>query len=106
MMTNHDVPPARNAGTAAGGVKIVKLAQNTRKMRALSDTDGSVTNPSPAAVTQLLRAWSDGDEQALERLLPLVEVELRRLARGYMARERGGHSPANCARERSVPPPD
>jgi RNA polymerase sigma factor (TIGR02999 family) len=43
-------------------------------------------------VTHLLRAWSDGDETALERLLPLVEAELRRLARGYMARERGGHT--------------
>ena len=48
--------------------------------------------PSSAAVTQLLRAWSDGDEKALERLLPLVEAELRRLARGYMARERRGHT--------------
>ena len=51
-----------------------------------------MTIPSPPAVTQLLRAWSDGDENALERLLPLVEAELRRLARGYMARERGGHT--------------
>jgi RNA polymerase sigma factor (TIGR02999 family) len=47
---------------------------------------------SPGAVTQLLRAWSDGDEGALERLMPLVEAELRRLARGYMARERHGHT--------------
>jgi RNA polymerase sigma-70 factor (ECF subfamily) len=45
-----------------------------------------------ANVTTLLRAWSDGDETALERLLPLVEAELRRLARGYMARERPGHT--------------
>ena len=43
-------------------------------------------------VTQLLRAWSDGDERALEQLLPLVEAELRRLARTYMARERKGHT--------------
>jgi len=40
----------------------------------------------------LLRAWSDGDDDALERLLPLVEAELRRLARVYMARERRGHT--------------
>jgi RNA polymerase sigma-70 factor, ECF subfamily len=51
-----------------------------------------VTTSSPPAVTELLRAWSDGDESALERLLPLVEAELHRLARGYMARERGGHT--------------
>jgi RNA polymerase sigma factor (TIGR02999 family) len=43
-------------------------------------------------VTRLLRAWSDGDEAALEQLLPLVEAELRRLARGYMGRERRGHT--------------
>jgi RNA polymerase sigma factor (TIGR02999 family) len=43
-------------------------------------------------VTQLLRAWSDGDESALEQLVPLVEAELRRLARGYMGRERKGHT--------------
>ena len=44
------------------------------------------------SVTQLLKAWSDGDEHALEALLPLVEAELRRLARGYMRRERRDHT--------------
>lgn len=48
--------------------------------------------PPPGAVTELLRAWSDGDDGALERLVPLVEAELRRLARGYMRRERRGHT--------------
>ena len=51
-----------------------------------------MTTPSPPAVTDLLRAWSGGDEHALAQLLPLVEAELRRLARAYMARERGGHT--------------
>ena len=51
-----------------------------------------VATASSGAVTELLRAWSDGDEGALERLLPLVEAELRRLARGYMGRERRGHT--------------
>ncbi len=46
----------------------------------------------PAPVTALLRAWSGGDEAALGQLLPLVEAELRRLARAYMARERIGHT--------------
>ena len=46
----------------------------------------------PGAVTQLLRAWSEGDDGALERLTPLVEAELRCLARGYMGRERRGHT--------------
>lgn len=48
--------------------------------------------PSPGAVTELLRAWSDGDDGALEQLLPLVEAELRRIARAYMGRERRGHT--------------
>jgi RNA polymerase sigma-70 factor (ECF subfamily) len=38
-------------------------------------------------VTPLLRAWSEGNEQALERLIPLVYRELHRIARGCMARE-------------------
>jgi RNA polymerase sigma-70 factor (ECF subfamily) len=46
----------------------------------------------PPAVTELLRAWSNGDQTALERLISLVERELRRLARGYMARERHDHT--------------
>jgi RNA polymerase sigma-70 factor (ECF subfamily) len=52
----------------------------------------ALATPSPGAVTELLRAWSDGDEGALDRLLPLVEVELRRMARAYMGRERRGHT--------------
>ena len=47
---------------------------------------------SPQDVTQLLRAWSQGDEAALEQLVPLVEAELHRLARAYMSRERKGHT--------------
>jgi RNA polymerase sigma factor (TIGR02999 family) len=43
-------------------------------------------------LTQLLREWSGGDEQALERLVPLVYAELHRLARHYMAGERAGHT--------------
>lgn len=39
-------------------------------------------------VTRLLSAWSAGNEEALEQLMPLVYDELRRLARGYLAKER------------------
>src|SRR5262249_58055166 len=49
-------------------------------------------SPRPMSVTALLQAWSDGDDDALGALLPLVEAELRRLARAYMARERRGHT--------------
>ena len=52
----------------------------------------TLPTPSPGAVTELLRAWSDGDDGALARLTPLVETELRRLARGYMGRERREHT--------------
>ncbi|HZT69616.1 MAG TPA: sigma-70 family RNA polymerase sigma factor [Terriglobia bacterium] len=47
---------------------------------------------SPDEVTVLLRAWSEGDAQALDRLAPLVYKELHRIARGYMARERPNHT--------------
>jgi RNA polymerase sigma factor (TIGR02999 family) len=43
-------------------------------------------------LTRLLRSWSDGDQEALEKLSPMVYGELRRLARGYMRGERQGHT--------------
>ena len=43
-------------------------------------------------VTQLLVAWSDGDRSALNKLLPLVEGELHRLAHRYMSHERQDHT--------------
>lgn len=47
---------------------------------------------SSAGVTTLLDRWSRGDEAALRRLTPLVEGELRRLARAFMRKERRGHT--------------
>ena len=43
-------------------------------------------------VTQLLRAWSEGDQQALEKLTPLVYAELHRRAHWQMANERSGQT--------------
>lgn len=43
-------------------------------------------------VTQLLVDWRNGDKQALDRLMPLVYDELRRIASRYMKREREGHT--------------
>ena len=40
----------------------------------------------------LLRAWSDGDQRALDALTPIVYAELSRLAHRYMRRERADHS--------------
>jgi RNA polymerase sigma-70 factor (ECF subfamily) len=42
-------------------------------------------------ITQLLTAWSEGDQSALDRLAPLIHAELHRLAHHYMSRERPGH---------------
>ena len=47
--------------------------------------------PSTHEVTQLLRAWSEGDACAPEKLTPLVYEELRRAAHRHMAREQPGH---------------
>jgi len=43
-------------------------------------------------VTQLLIDWSNGDRAALDKLIPVVEEELRRLAHRYVSRERAGHT--------------
>jgi RNA polymerase sigma factor (TIGR02999 family) len=43
-------------------------------------------------MTQLLLAWGDGDQAALEKLTPLVYAELHRLAKGYMFGEQPGHT--------------
>jgi RNA polymerase sigma-70 factor (ECF subfamily) len=43
-------------------------------------------------VSTLLRAWSDGDQNALDKLAPIVYDELRRLAGYYLHQERPGHS--------------
>lgn len=48
--------------------------------------------PDPGGVSALLRAWSDGDQDALDGLMPLVHDELLRLAHRYMRRERHGHT--------------
>lgn len=51
-----------------------------------------MTTPSSQEITQLLLAWRDGDQAALEKLTPLVYAELHRLAKGYMLGERSGHT--------------
>jgi RNA polymerase sigma-70 factor, ECF subfamily len=51
-----------------------------------------MTEATPHEVTQLLRAWGQGDEAALAQLAALVEAELHRLAQGYMRREPEGHT--------------
>ncbi len=43
-------------------------------------------------ITRLLLAWGDGDQQALDQLMPFVYDELRRLAKGYMRHQRSDHT--------------
>ena len=42
-------------------------------------------------ITEQLKAWNDGDPQALDRLLPLVDRELKKIAHNYMRNERPGN---------------
>jgi RNA polymerase sigma-70 factor (ECF subfamily) len=51
-----------------------------------------MTTQSASAITVLLHAWGEGDQAAFEKLVPLVDAELRRLARHYMRGERAGHT--------------
>ena len=50
-----------------------------------------MSTPSPSEVTELLLAWGQGDTSALDRLMPIVYDELRRLAHRYMGGERPRH---------------
>src|SRR5215207_6367594 len=52
----------------------------------------TMTTPVPEEVSQLLRDWSDGDQAALDKVMPVVYQELRRLARHYMRNERADHT--------------
>jgi RNA polymerase sigma factor (TIGR02999 family) len=47
---------------------------------------------SPSDVTGLLHAWRDGDRESLNRLMPILEQELRRIATHYMRLERDNHT--------------
>ena len=46
----------------------------------------------PEGVTHLLKAWGNGEQKALDQLIPLVYTELHRLAHRYMDRERSAHT--------------
>jgi RNA polymerase sigma factor (TIGR02999 family) len=51
-----------------------------------------MTDPSSQEVTRLLIAWRQGEQAALDELIPLVYGELRRIAAHYLRRERRGHT--------------
>lgn len=58
----------------------------------MARNNASLDSKAPAAVTQLLQRWSQGDAQAFERVLPLVYGELRRLASRHLRQERSDHT--------------
>jgi RNA polymerase sigma-70 factor, ECF subfamily len=70
----------------------MKSCDNVRQQRVRPASKRGSAMPSARDVTQLLIAWSDGDQSALEKLTPLVHAELHRLARRYMAQEGQGHT--------------
>jgi len=58
----------------------------------MSKRSESVKVSPASAVSQLLKDWRQGDESALDKLIPLVYEELRKIAHYQMARERAGHT--------------
>jgi RNA polymerase sigma-70 factor (ECF subfamily) len=59
---------------------------------AFSTYSGVLMKLSPTDVTECLVAWSNGDQLAFDRLIPLVHAELHRLAKRYMGKEHSGHT--------------
>jgi len=68
------------------------MEERLEKGRGPSEPVREMTAKTSGDITQLLASWKKGDEQALESLLPLVYDELRSLARGYLRKERAGHT--------------
>ena len=56
------------------------------------DMEGGLTTAPSQEVTELLRAWSRGEEEAREKLIPLIYKDLRQRARRQMGRERQGNT--------------
>jgi RNA polymerase sigma factor (TIGR02999 family) len=79
------VRPAQQA-VRNGPIDVIGLAVATSSLRA-----AYMSAPHAHEVTNLLRAWTAGDEKALEKLTSLVYAELRRRAHRYMSREAPGH---------------
>jgi len=79
-MTLEDETIAADYGLVNPGCKVLKL------------WGGRMVLPSGHEVTQLLKAWTAGDQQALEKLTPLVYEQLHRVAQRYMAGQRPGHT--------------
>ena len=78
-------------GSFTMGIRIfLRRSINRERMRVLRDL--MVNSTPPPDLTQLLLAWNNGDRAALDRLMPVVYDELRRLARRYMRQEDPAHT--------------
>lgn len=64
----------------------------SRRMREEEGAEDRMSGERQHDVTRILHDWSGGDQNAPDRLMPFVYDELRRLARSFLARERGGHT--------------
>lgn len=80
--------PFRGGGTKPAATR---RGQNLGPAPVTSDAI-SCMDPPAGEVTKLLNAWCGGDTAALDRLAPVVESELRRLAHVYLSREDAGHT--------------
>src|SRR5580658_7837741 len=56
-----------------------------------------MTSEAPPDISTLLAAWGDGDQEALAQLMPVVYLELRRIAREYLLRRQPGHTLESAA---------
>jgi len=70
----------------------LELAQPSVVLRNSKLRPMSTPTTPPHEVTQLLLDWNEGNQDALEKLMPLVYKELRRLAHQYLGKERAGHT--------------
>jgi len=77
------------ATTGHSSQERVNMAEASRKTARRGVTGAADHVPSP---TELLLAWGRGEADAFDQLVPRVHKELHRLARGYMAHERPGHT--------------
>jgi hypothetical protein len=90
-LTRHFRQTQERVGQFIDSVCAKWLSSPVTRSPHLDDSPGETMAP-PHDVTQLLLAWRNGDQQALEKLTALVSDELRRLAARYLRRERAEHT--------------
>jgi len=82
----------QSASSTGPGLRLGGERPFVRHLKVAATVKSTMNARGAEDVTELLRAWSDGDQRALDGLTPIVYAELRRLAHRYMKRERPDHS--------------